>query len=145
MCFDSDFARWFLVVWLDLADIHPIVAHEVTYATFAITFGGFFYGYIVASLAAIIHSMDANEKVGPTTTQRSKATRVTLKRRPVLPTIPVPATDPPAQVKEEALDAVVAYMNLRNFQRPLFKKVYRYFSHYYEKKGALDEHEILGR
>lgn len=43
----------------------------------------------------------------------------------------------------ERLDGVVAYMKYKNFPDKLFKKVFKYFHHYYDIKTSFDEAQIL--
>ena len=43
----------------------------------------------------------------------------------------------------ERMDMIMAYMELRKFPRELFRKVRVYYRHYYRKKTALDEQQIL--
>ena len=40
--------------------------------------------------------------------------------------------------------SIMSYMQKKNFPRNLFRKVYRYYHHYYERKTAFDEAQILG-
>ena len=44
----------------------------------------------------------------------------------------------------ERLMSIMSYMRNKNFPRNLFRKVYRYYHHYYERKTAFDEAQILG-
>ena len=44
----------------------------------------------------------------------------------------------------ERLMSIMSYMQKKNFPRNLFRKVYRYYHHYYERKTAFDEAQILG-
>ena len=43
----------------------------------------------------------------------------------------------------EKMDQVVAYMRQRAFPGDLFRRVKRYYKHYYEHKSAIDESTIL--
>lgn len=41
------------------------------------------------------------------------------------------------------LDTIVSYMRSKKFPKPLFRKVFSYFRHYYARKTACDEAQIL--
>ena len=71
-------------------------------------FGGFFYGYIIATLSTFMQTVDCNERL-----------------------------------YRERMDAITSYMRQRNFPHRLFKQVTSYFQHYYERKTAIDESQIL--
>ena len=51
--------------------------------------------------------------------------------------------DANARVFHERMDAIVSYMRHRNFPKGLFRRINRYYTHYYECKTALDETHIL--
>ena len=43
----------------------------------------------------------------------------------------------------QEMDKIITYMKVRKFPRPLFSKVKTYYRHFYEKKTALDEQQVL--
>jgi len=55
----------------------------------------------------------------------------------------VAAMDREAAIKEDRMDAVKEWMASRNIPQKLFQRVRKYYEHYYTKKSAFDEAEIL--
>ena len=51
--------------------------------------------------------------------------------------------DANARVFHERMESIVSYMRHRKFPKILFRKINRYYTHYYECKTALDEGHIL--
>lgn len=51
--------------------------------------------------------------------------------------------DANARVYNERMEAIVSYMRQRKFPRALFRRVARYYHHYYLRKTALNEQAIL--
>jgi hypothetical protein len=55
----------------------------------------------------------------------------------------VATLDKEAAIKEDRMDAVKEWMASRNIQQKLFVRVRNYYQHYYTKKSAFNEDEIL--
>ena len=45
---------------------------------------------------------------------------------------------------QEKMDTLCSYMQMRDFPKPLFQRVRKYYKRYYKEKTALDEVAILG-
>ena len=55
----------------------------------------------------------------------------------------VAAMDREAAIKEDRMDAVKEWMTSRNMPHSLFVRVRKYYEHYYTKKSAFNEDEII--
>jgi len=55
----------------------------------------------------------------------------------------VASLDAHSKQYHEQMDQIMAYMKLRNFPKPLARRVRNYYKHYYERKTALNERHIL--
>ena len=55
----------------------------------------------------------------------------------------VASLDAHSKQYHEQMDKILAYMKLRNFPKPLARRVRNYYKHYYERKTALNERHIL--
>ena len=55
----------------------------------------------------------------------------------------VAAMDREAAIKEDHMDAVKEWMASRNIPQKLFVRVRKYFDHFYNKKSAFNEEDII--
>ena len=55
----------------------------------------------------------------------------------------VAAMDREAAIKEDRIDAVKEWMASRSMPHNLFVRVRKYYDHYYNKKSAFNEEEII--
>ncbi|GMH51745.1 hypothetical protein TL16_g01078 [Triparma laevis f. inornata] len=147
-------------------DIVPQNDSERAYSIFSMILGGGYYGFIVATMASLVSNLDANAK-----SYYEKMDNVTsyMKKRKfpkndseraysifsmilgggyygfIVATMASLVSNLDANAKSyyEKMDNVTSYMKKRKFPKVLFRKMRKYYKHYFEQRTALNETEIL--